>query len=68
MAKFYEGKDKDMFCYCGQLLGHYDKDDPNVHKLKCKQCKRWVWFVPKSGDRCVRVIPPRESSSGVRFY
>lgn len=68
MAKFYTGKDKEIYCFCGNLLGAWDKGDPNLHKLKCKKCNRWLWFVAESGYREAKVVPERRESSGVRFY
>lgn len=36
---------------CGKLLTYADKDDPNLHKLACKHCRKWIWYYPNDDDK-----------------
>lgn len=53
---------------CGFLLTTADKKDNRVRKMRCLGCRKWIWFIPKSDYFEIRDIPPRQTSSGVRFY
>lgn len=70
VVKFYLNKDKSIMCpKCGKFMGKYDKTDPTVHKLACKHCRKWIWFIPADDDyREIKKIPERMSSSGMDFY
>lgn len=69
MAVFYENKDKSIMCpHCGKLLAKADSKDPNTHKVMCKHCRKWIWFVPKDGTVKVHEFPKNVQASGKRFY
>lgn len=70
MAKFYENKDKEIICpICGNLLTLADGKDNRLHKLACKKCRKWIWFVPKNEKKTrIKNIPNRTQSSGMVFY
>lgn len=68
--RFYTKKNKAVMCpNCGKLLTYADKDDPNLHKLACKHCRKWIWYYPNDDDKNkAKEIPDTRSSSGVRLY
>lgn len=67
--ELYKNKDTKITCpNCGSLLTRTDKRDARTHKLACRKCWKWIWFVPASDYREVKEIPQRESGSGMRFY
>lgn len=67
--EFYENKDKSIMCpSCRKFMTRADKRDNTVHKLKCNNCSKWIWFIPKTGECTTHEVPERQSSSGKRFY
>lgn len=68
--KIYTKKNKAVMCpNCGKFLAYADKEDPNVHKLACKHCHKWIWYKPYCDDEFqIKEIPDTRTSSGVRFY
>lgn len=68
--RFYTKKNKAVMCpNCGKLLTYADKDDPNLHKLACKHCRKWIWYYPSDDDKNkVKEIPDIRTSSGMRFF
>ena len=68
---FYMNKDKSIMCpNCHKFLTKADsKKDPRTHKLSCKHCRKWIWYVPNNDDDFqIKEIPDRRSSNGMRFY
>lgn len=64
-----ENKDKTIECpNCGAFLAMADSNDLSTHKLVCKKCRKWIWYVPKTNELTIKQAPPRTSSSGKRFY
>ena len=35
---------------CHKFLTKADKKDPRTHKLGCKHCGKWIWYVPNDDD------------------
>lgn len=67
--ELYLNKDKSIMCpYCKKFLTKADKRDTRWHKLKCKHCGKWIWFVPKTDEHKIKKVPERTSSSGMIFY
>lgn len=67
---FYTNKDKSIMCpNCHKFLTKADSKDPRTHKLACKHCHKWIWYVPNDDDDFqIKEIPDSRSSSGMRFY
>ena len=67
---FYMNKDKSIMCpNCHKFLTKADKKDPRTHKLACKHCGKWIWYVPNDDDNFqIKEIPQSRSSSGMTFY
>lgn len=72
MAEFYENKNVSIMCpnlRCGKFLTKADSRDGRIHKLVCKNCKKWIWFKPNDITwRKIKDKPLRTQGSGVRFY
>ena len=69
MAEFFNNKDLPIHCpKCYRVLLMADHKDNRVGKIACKHCKKWIWYIPSTGYREVRLIPERQASSGIRFY
>lgn len=68
--KIYKEKNISIMCpKCRKFLTKADKSDPRVHKLACKNCGKWIWYIPNNPDyRKIKNIPDTRSSSGMRFY
>lgn len=67
--KLYKNKGIKITCpNCGKFLAKADKRDSRTHKLACRKCWKWIWFVPASETTEIKDIPPRASGSGMRFY
>lgn len=68
--KIYKNKDKYIMCpNCGRFLTKADRRDPRTHKLACRNCGKWIWFVPcDSGIFQIRKIPQEVQASGRRFF
>lgn len=65
----YTNKDKSIMCpRCKNLLTKADKRDCTVHKLACRKCGKWIWFVPATDEFEIKEVPPRTTASGMRFY
>lgn len=66
----YENKDISIMCpNCRKFLVKADKRDQRIHKLACKHCRKWIWFIPADDEyRGIKPIPPRTQASGMRFY
>ena len=56
---FYMSKDKSIMCpNCHKFLTKADSKDPRTHKLACKHCHKWVWYVPNDDDNFqIKEIP-----------
>ena len=56
---FYMNKDKSIMCpNCHKFLTKADKKDPRTHKLACKHCGKWIWYVPNDDDNFhIKEIP-----------
>ncbi len=67
---FYMNKDKSIMCpNCRKFLTKADSKDPRTHKLACKHCYKWIWYVPNNNSNFqIKEIPDSRTSSGMRFY
>lgn len=67
---FYMNKDKSIMCpNCHKFLTKADSKDSRTHKLACKHCHKWIWYVPNDDDNFqIKEIPDSRSSSGMTFY
>lgn len=67
--KFYANKDKSIMCpNCRKFLTKANSKDPRTHKLACKHCHKWIWYVPNDDDNFqIKEIPDSRSSSGMTF-
>lgn len=36
--------------------------------VKCKRCEKLVIYIPKTKETLIKPMPPRATSSGMRFY
>lgn len=62
-------KEKNIYCpQCGRKVMHYDGKAESALKVKCLKCKFIVTYFPKQNFTKISRIPPRTSSSGIRFY
>lgn len=69
MARFYENKDASIICpKCRKLLVKADRRDPNAHKIRCKNCKRYIMYTPLTGETEHIDLPERMTASGKVFY
>ena len=68
MFEFIPQKQSVMCPRCGKLLMWVKPNDNSLHKIACKNCRKWIWFRAKSQEFEVRDIPRRVSASGKRFY
>lgn len=69
MARKYENKDKSIMCpNCNKLLTMADSKDPREHRLTCRRCGKWIWYVAKADVAVAHETPIRQSASGKRFY
>lgn len=68
--EFYMNKDKSIMCpNCRKFLTKSDSKDPRVHKLACRHCHKWIWYVPNDDDYFeIKEVPNSRSSSGMTFY
>ena len=53
---------------CDKAVAHYDGNTKNTIKVKCKNCNKLVVYSPKLGYAILTELPPRVTSSGMRFY
>lgn len=53
---------------CKKFLLKVPKGDTRVHKIGCKNCRKWIWKSADGKVSQVKDIPPRETSSGTMFY
>ncbi|MGN0378529.1 MAG: hypothetical protein ACI4EU_02965 [Butyrivibrio sp.] len=66
---FYENKDMTINCpKCKSFLAMADSRDINTHRLRCKNCGKWIWFIPAINNFEVKEVPERTQGSGKRFY
>ena len=68
--EFYMNKDKSIMCpNCRKFLTKADSRDPIIHKLACRHCHKWIWYVPNDDDYFeIKEVPNSRSSSGMTFY
>lgn len=68
--EFYNNKDKSIMCpKCKKFLTKADKNDPRIHKVACKHCHKWIWFIPSNDEYFkIKDIPPRTTAGGAIFY
>ena len=45
-----------------------DMDGIHHVEKKCKKCNRLISFIPETQQTKIKRMPPRETSSGCRFY
>ena len=62
-------REKNIYCpLCGQKVARYDGHAKMNVIVNCKKCNKQVVYVVRTGITQTRPIPPRATSSGVRFY
>ena len=56
---FYMNKDKSIMCpNCHKFLTKADSKDPRTHKLACRHCHKWIWYVPNNDENFqIKEIP-----------
>ena len=64
-----EYKPTSIFCpKCKRKVAtHKGRGQINID-VKCSRCEKLVVFNPTTGETVIRPIPPRTTSSGIRFY
>lgn len=68
MFEFIPQRKSVMCPCCGKLLMWAKPNDDSLHKIACKNCKKWIWFRVKSKWFNVKDVPIRTTASGKRFY
>lgn len=53
---------------CGRKTGTHDGKGTLHIKTKCKKCQKLVVYFPESKQTLLKLMPPRATSSGMRFY
>lgn len=52
---------------CKKFLTKAENDN-KIHKLQCRNCRKWIWFNPMLDEYKVKETPQRHCASGMRFY
>lgn len=52
---------------CKKVMGK-TKNDYDLHKLMCKNCKKWIWFIPKLNYYKIKEVPNIRDSGAKRFF
>ena len=61
--------ERNIFCdICGRKLMKYDGKAKIPQIVDCKKCKKRVVYDPLTNKQKVKMIPKRNSSSGVVFH
>ena len=60
---------KTIYCpKCGRKVATWDGRSINNVSAKCSKCRKLVVYDVESEEVKIKEIPPRTSSSGMRFY
>lgn len=60
---------KKIYCpKCGRKVATWDGRSTNNISVKCKKCNKLVVYDVVNKNAEIKEIPPRTSSSGMRFY
>ena len=68
MFEFIPQKQSVMCPRCGKLLMWVKPNDNSLHKIACKNCRKWIWFWAGTQEFQIKEVPQRTSASGMRFY
>lgn len=53
---------------CGRMLFDRQNYTESFMQKKCNKCKKLITYNPEDGRVIMKDIPPRNTSSGCRFY
>lgn len=64
-----EYMEKTIYCpRCGRKTGTHDGKGTLYAEKKCSNCNKLVIYKPDTKETITRKLPPRATSSGMRFY
>lgn len=60
---------KTIYCpQCGRKVMTYDEKAKNIQRTACNKCNKLVIYKPSIDEVKLDKIPPRNTSSGMRYY
>ena len=53
---------------CKRKVAIYNTKATIPIDVKCRRCEKLVIYIPKTKETLIKPMPPRATSSGMRFY